>query len=176
MARGTHRQTAQACAVFVFTLGLFSVLCFRGVLAPGLRIFTAGLAHSAGAVLGSLGTPVRVDFKPGGGVFDAYALAGTRATLGIADDCNGAWAFAIFVSAVLAVPSTWRAKAWGLGCGLPALWALNMFRVVSLYYIAVFFPDLFLAAHLYVWQFLIIGAALLLLAVWVEYSVAPAHA
>ena len=166
----------QACAVFVFTLGLFSLFCLRGVLTPSLHAFTANLAHSAGAVLGCLGMPVAVQFTPGGGVFDAYALVGPRATLDIADDCNGAWAFAIFVSAVLAVPSPWRAKAWGLGCGLPALWGLNLLRVVSLYYIAVCCPSLFMAAHLYVWQFLIIGAALLLLAVWVEYGVTPAHA
>lgn len=172
MVPGLDQKTARACAVFLFALGLFGLLSFAGLILPGLHAFTAALAHSASAVLECVGLPATVTFQAGKNS-DTYALVGRRVMLHIADDCNGAWAFAIFVSAVLAVPSEWRAKAWGLGFGLPMLWALNMFRIVSLYSIAVFFPDLFIAAHLYVWQFLIIGAALLLLAAWVEYCVAP---
>jgi exosortase/archaeosortase family protein len=138
---------------------------------------TEGLAYSARAALQALGATTAVQFDPQPGPhLEGYALVGERMSLRIANDCNGGWAFAIFLAAALAVPSSWRAKAWAVGLGLPALWGVNVVRVVTLYYLAIYFPNLFEALHLYVWQFLIIGAGLLLLVMWAEVFVAAEHA
>jgi exosortase H (IPTLxxWG-CTERM-specific) len=88
--------------------------------------------------------------------------------MGIHNDCNGAWAHLVFLAAVLAFPAGWRAKLIGLAVGEALLFALNIFRVISLFLIGVYAPSLFRAAHVYVWQFLIIGCALLLFTVWVD--------
>jgi len=84
------------------------------------------------------------------------------------NDCNGAWAHLIFLAAVLAYPASWKEKLLGLTVGQSLLFLLNVVRVASLFVIGVYVPSVFRATHVYVWQFLIIGLALLLFVVWVD--------
>jgi exosortase H (IPTLxxWG-CTERM-specific) len=84
------------------------------------------------------------------------------------NECNGAWAHLIFFASILAYPATWREKLLGLAIGEPLLFFLNVFRVASLFLAGIYVPALFRAMHVYVWQFLIIGLALVLLFVWVD--------
>jgi exosortase/archaeosortase family protein len=161
------------CATFVSTLGLFGVAYYRDPATGWLLAMTRMRAEWAGAALNVLGHSTRVVFQPqAADHLEGYWLYGERASLGIAVDCNGVWAFVIFAAAVLAIPSSWRAKAWGLGLGVPLLWIVNLIRIVSLYYVAIHLPSVFEALHLYFWQFLIIGIAFVLLAAWAEYFAA----
>jgi len=89
----------------------------------------------------------------------------------IENDCNGAWAHLILLASVLAYPAPARAKLVGLLVMQPLLFALNIVRVVTLFLIGSYDVSLFRAAHVYVWQFLIIGFALALFLVWVERGV-----
>lgn len=176
MSRPT-RSTFGALAVFVLTIGLFSVAYYRDGATPWLLRLTAALAYSSSGVLNTLGLSTVVGLQPQMGArLPSYVVYDDRAAVDIAIDCNGTWAFAIFLAAVLAVPSTWRAKAWGIGLGIPALWVVNTVRVVSLYFVAIYVPSIFEELHLYVWQFLIIAAALALLMLWAERFVRPADA
>lgn len=84
------------------------------------------------------------------------------------NDCNGAWAHLIFLASILAYPASWKQKLLGLTIGEPLLLLLNIFRVASLFVVGVYLPSLFRPMHVYVWQFLIIGLALVLLFVWVD--------
>lgn len=88
--------------------------------------------------------------------------------LEVHNDCNGAWAHLVFLAAVLAFPAGWRAQLVGLVAGEAVLFALNIVRVMSLVLIMAHAPQFFHAAHVYVWQFLIIGLALLLFTIWVD--------
>ncbi len=84
------------------------------------------------------------------------------------NDCNGSWAHLILLASILAYPASWRERLVGIVVGQPVLFALNILRVVSLFFIGVFVPSLFRATHVFVWQFLIIGLALLILFIWVD--------
>ena len=86
----------------------------------------------------------------------------------IENECNGAWAHLILLASVLAYPASIRAKLVGLFVMQPLLFALNIVRIVTLYLIGLYDISLFRAAHVYVWQFLIIGCALALFLAWVE--------
>jgi len=94
----------------------------------------------------------------------------------IDDVCTGIFVIAIYLSAVLAYPSRPGEKLKGFLLGASAILILNMMRVVSLMYIGRYFPTLFEAAHLVVWQSLIIFSALLVWIYWTERFVgAPQH-
>ncbi len=86
----------------------------------------------------------------------------------IDDVCTGIFVVAIYLSAVLAYPSRPGEKLKGFLLGASAILILNMIRVVSLMYIGRYFPTLFEAAHLLVWQSLIIVSALLMWIYWTE--------
>lgn len=171
------RDTLGIVAIFLATMGLFSAAYYREEAPPWLLRMTAALAYSSSRALNIGGLSTQVTERPQEGArLPSYVVHGSGAAVDIAIDCNGAWAFAIFIAAVLALPSSWRAKGWGIGLGVPILWIINTLRVVSLYLVAIHIPNAFEMLHLYVWQFLIIGVALLLLMLWAEYFVRPADA
>lgn len=97
-------------------------------------------------------------------------LAATDRTFAvvIGNGCNGAWAHLILLASVLAYPASWKEKLLGLAFGQPLLLVLNLLRVVSLFLIGVYIPAAFRAAHVYIWQFLIIGFAMLIIFVWAD--------
>ena len=74
----------------------------------------------------------------------------------IIDECTGVSPFIIYLAAIVAYPSELRAKGVGLLMGAFGLFAVNLVRTVSLYYIGAAFPDLLDFAHLVMWQSLII--------------------
>ena len=49
--------------------------------------------------------------------------------------CNGVEAVLILVSAVLAFPAPWKHKLIGIVLGFVAIQALNLVRIISLYYL-----------------------------------------
>jgi exosortase/archaeosortase family protein len=169
------RGTLRALAIFLGTMALFAVLYYREAATPWHLRVTAALARSSSAALNVLGLTTTVSERPRMGArLPSYVVHDERVAVDIAIDCNGTWAFAIFLAAVLAVPSPWRAKTWAVGLGVPTLWVINTIRVVTLYYVALYVPAMFEPLHLYVWQFLIIAAALVLLMAWAELFLRPA--
>ncbi len=86
----------------------------------------------------------------------------------IITECTAVFPIMIFLAAVIAYPSGWRKKLWGIALGVPAILFVNLIRLVSLFYIGYWFPSVFETAHLLVWQSLIIFFAVLFWLVWVE--------
>ncbi len=89
----------------------------------------------------------------------------------IITECTAIFPLMIFLAAVIAYPSGWRKKLWGIVLGGPAIIFVNLIRLVTLFYIGHWFPSVFEAAHLLVWQSLIIFFAVLFWLVWVEFFV-----
>ena len=171
------RSALRELVLFIAVIAAFTTLYYRQAATPWHLRLTEDLARSASVTLNAFGLATVVEEQPQQGArLPSYAVHDGRVAVDVAIDCNGSWAFAIFVAAVVAVRSPWRAKLWGLALGVPALWAINVLRVVSLYGVATYAPSAFEAVHLYVWQFLIIGAALLLFVAWSQYFVPPADA
>ncbi len=131
--------------------------------------FTAGLArasawlvtlfdarvHAEGIILRSLENGFAVSIQPG---------------------CNGIEASIVLIAAILAFPSPWRHKLIGLGIGLVAIQALNLVRIISLFYLGQWDIEVFEWAHLYLWQALIMLDALVVFVIWVRYIPRPVTA
>ena len=86
----------------------------------------------------------------------------------VENECNGAWAHLILLSGMLAFPATLRRRIVGGFLAQGALFGINVIRVASLMAIGMYAPALLRPAHVYVWQFLIIGCALLLFWIWAD--------
>jgi len=83
--------------------------------------------------------------------------------------CNGVEAALILIAAMLAFPSPWKRKLAGIAGGLFAVQALNVVRVVSLFYLGQWSLTAFEWAHLYLWQALIMLDVLIVWLLWLQW-------
>jgi exosortase/archaeosortase len=60
------------------------------------------------------------------------ALQMRGGTMEIISECSAIYVAILFTAAVLAFPTTWRARGRGLAFGLPCIAVLNLLRLVSL--------------------------------------------
>lgn len=86
--------------------------------------------------------------------------------------CTGLFTTAIFLSAVLALPSSWKQKLSGALWGIMGILAFNWVRIVTLLLIGAYIPDALDFMHLVVWRSLLIFFALFLWLRWAD-SIAP---
>lgn len=83
--------------------------------------------------------------------------------------CNGVEACIVLIAAVVAFPSSWLTKIIGIVLGIIAIQAVNILRIISLFYLAQWDQSLFEFAHLYLWQALIMLDVLIVFLIWVGY-------
>jgi exosortase H (IPTLxxWG-CTERM-specific) len=81
---------------------------------------------------------------------------------------NGVEAAIILIAAMLAFPAPWKHRLVGILAGLAAVQALNVVRVISLFYIGQWNLRAFEWAHLYAWQALIMLDVLIVWLVWIR--------
>jgi exosortase H (IPTLxxWG-CTERM-specific) len=82
--------------------------------------------------------------------------------------CNGIEAAIVLIAAMLAFPARWRHRVIGVLAGLLAVQALNIVRVISLFYIGQWNMQAFEWAHLYLWQMLIMLDVLIVWLIWIR--------
>lgn len=110
-------------------------------------------------------------------VFDSDTIAhgnviqsvSTGFAISIERGCNGIEAIIILVSAVIAFPAPWKYRLLGIGSGFIAIQALNLVRIISLFYMGQWSRLWFDWFHLYLWQALIILDALVVFLIWLRY-------
>jgi len=90
--------------------------------------------------------------------------------------CDGIQSSAFFLFAVLASPlrTPFRARLLPIAAGVVLLLALNLVRLVTLFWTGVYFPGAFEVMHVEVWQAVFILLPLLLWLLWVRREVAAA--
>ncbi|HEY6985985.1 MAG TPA: exosortase H [Rhodanobacteraceae bacterium] len=111
------------------------------------------------------------------GLFDSHAIAygkilqstSNNFAISIERGCNGVEAVIILVSAMLAFPAPWKHRLIGIGLGFLAIQALNLVRIISLFYLGQWNRMWFDWFHLYLWQALIVLDALIAFLVWLRY-------
>jgi exosortase H (IPTLxxWG-CTERM-specific) len=111
------------------------------------------------------------------GMFDPHAIAYGKILQSTTSDfaisiergCNGVEAVIILVSAMLAFPAPWKHKLAGIGIGFVAIQALNLVRIISLFYLGQWSRLWFEWFHLYLWQALIVLDALVVFLIWLRY-------
>jgi exosortase H (IPTLxxWG-CTERM-specific) len=82
--------------------------------------------------------------------------------------CNGIEAAIVLIAAMLAFPAPWKHRAIGILAGLCAVQALNVVRVISLFYLGQWNMNAFEWAHLYLWQGLIMLDVLIVWLIWIR--------
>ena len=82
--------------------------------------------------------------------------------------CNGVEAVIILFAAIFSFPAPIKHKLIGFTIGFFAIQALNLVRIVSLFYLGQWNQVAFEWFHLYLWQALIIMDALVVWLVWLR--------
>jgi exosortase H (IPTLxxWG-CTERM-specific) len=153
---------ARFALVFVAALAaLFAAELTAPVQRMAVLPWTAGLASASA----SLVTLVDPQVVATGKVLQSTA---TGFGVSIEAGCNGVEAALILVAAMLAYPAPWRHRAIGMVAGLAAVQALNIVRVISLFYIGQWSPRAFEWSHLYLWQALIMLDVLVVFLIWIR--------
>ena len=104
-------------------------------------------------------------------VSNGNALQDMRTGTGISIEagCNAVEACIMLAAAILAYPAALRSKITGLLLGSLAIQALNLVRIISLFYLVQWSASAFEFAHLYLWQALIMLDVLLVWLVWLRW-------
>lgn len=153
-----HWDVIQFCLIFSASIALFATVLLRenNMVNSFLKVL---IAQTVGSILGL--------FNSGTHILGTTVQSGSSG-FQIITACTGVFTMAIFLSAVLAYPCRIRAKLIGIALGLPTIFLVNLVRVISLYYVSLYRPELFEKAHLLIWQSLIIFAAILVYILWLE--------
>jgi len=86
----------------------------------------------------------------------------------IIDECVGIFSSIVYVSGVIAYPSSLRSKSIGIAFGVPTLYVIDIFRLVILAVVGVSNPEMFDYVHVYLWQATFILFIIAVFYVWVS--------
>lgn len=94
----------------------------------------------------------------------------------VAPACSGAVPTSIYMAAVFAYPTSWRARWLGTALGIGVIQVVNVARVCALFLVGLYFKAFFHDTHVYVAQALVVCVAVALWLHWAtRYADAPAH-
>ena len=88
--------------------------------------------------------------------------------------CNGVEAAIVLIAAMIAFAAPWKHRLAGIATGLATVQAMNLLRIVSLFYLGQWSMPVFQFAHLYLWQALIMLDVLIVWLLWLRWLPAPA--
>lgn len=100
----------------------------------------------------------------------ANRLSSPRAALEIVRGCDGSGVLFLVCAAVLAFPTSWRARLAGVLFGAALVYALNLLRLAGLYFVAAYRPPWFLPLHTYFVPMLLIVAMALFYLAWLGWA------
>ena len=155
----------RAVVIFGVLMGAFYAFihsAFLGdeVFEPYLRL----IASISGGLVGFLGHPTSVvDTSVNSEEFSMRIVRG----------CDAIEPTAAFVAAVVASPVSLWAKIPGILIGTLALLVINLVRLVSLFFIGVYFPKVLDFMHFDFWQAAFIVLAICFWAIWVQWATRP---
>lgn len=141
---------------------LFGIEMLNPVQAAVVHPWT-GLLARASAVIAHLIDPTVIAYDR------ILQSAKTGFGVSIEAGCNGVEASIVLIAAVLAFPSSWRMKLWGIGLGFVAVQGVNLIRIVSLFFLGQWNYQVFEFAHLYMWQALIMLDVLVVWLLWIRW-------
>jgi len=130
--------------------------------------FTSAISHVSAWIMQAFDDQVRAQGKLIWDQASGFAVS-------IEAGCNGVEAGIVLVAAMLAFPASWRQRAIGIALGLLTVQALNLIRIISLFYLGQWNQTFFEWAHLYLWQALIMLDVLLVFLVWVRWISGQHH-
>lgn len=119
--------------------------------------FTASIARASARVLNTAGERVRVE---------GTLVSSDRFAVNIENGCNGLETTLLLAAAVIAFPAPWTHRLAGLAAGFAAIQAINLVRVVSLFWLGAHHPAWFTSAHTVIWQSAVVLFGVLVFLFW----------
>jgi exosortase H (IPTLxxWG-CTERM-specific) len=132
----------------VLLTALFTLEMLEPVQAHVVQPFTAYLADISAAII----IPFDDQITATGRVI---RHAGNNFAVSIEAGCNGIEAAIVLVAAVIAFPARWGQKLAAIAIGFLAIQAMNILRIISLFYLGMWNMTIFSWTHLYLWPVLI---------------------
>lgn len=157
--RRFDRRTLRSLAVVGASLGVALAVYFGYLGSPLVEMVAEWTARWTSSALNLLGSSTQVD----GTILSSDAFA-----VSIVAECTAVGPLVLFMGAVVAYPSPLRDKGLGLLLGIAVLTAVNLVRIMSLFWIGSAYPQHLSVAHLLVWQTAIILLAIGLWLLWIE--------
>jgi exosortase/archaeosortase family protein len=99
-------------------------------------------------------------------VADGVVVSSTQFSMAIRRGCDAVEATWLLCAAILAFPAPVKKKLWGTLAATVALQALNIVRLLTLYWIGVHWPSFFNSAHMELWPTIFIIVAIVLFLCW----------
>ena len=162
---GSKRPVFIFVGVFVLLMGAFYAITFLRVMntkvLPGLQVFNARVSTGIMNIFGENAQAIDTN------------ITSQRYSVNIKHGCDAIEPIALFVAAVLAFPAPWRTKLPGLLIGTLILTALNIVRIISLFYIGIHWNAAFDTMHIDVWQPAFIVFSLFFWVVWALWATKP---
>lgn len=150
-----------AILFIVILLGLFTIEVLQPVQDHVVLPFTAGIAKVSVFIIELFDSGVVSAGKVIRDVESGFAIS-------IEPGCNGVEALIILFAAIFAFPAPFKHKLVGFVIGFFAIQALNMVRIISLFYLGQWHMTWFEWFHLYLWSALIILDALVVWLIWLR--------
>lgn len=158
---------------------LFLIIAFFFVLtwSPILKVLDIGAGLAQLSAWMSYGVLQVLSFIGGFPLHRQGTIMGSGAfEVDVAPACSGAVPTSIYLAAVFAYPTSWRARGIGAVIGIGLIQLVNIVRVCALFLIGLFFREIFHDTHVYVAQALVVCVAVALWLYWAtRYADAPAH-
>ena len=152
------RPIFQFVGLFILLMVGFYLVTFLPAMNKGFLPHYMKLnARMSAAVLSLFGENARAD---------GTVVNSPRYSVDIRHGCDAIEPSVLFIAAVLAFPAKFLLKLPGLLAGTVVLSVINLFRIVTLFYTGIHFPNLFEFMHEDVWQSLFVLLALVLWVLW----------
>jgi exosortase family protein XrtM len=149
----------------VLFLSLLAVLNYIYYLLAGTPseefILTVITAHPAAFIINVLTPGEQL-------VVNGTLLTSKHVIFSVVSGCEGMGGILLIASAILALQLGWKAKLRGLLYGVSLLYALNVLRIVGLYYVMRHFSRVFDFAHFFLGQTIIIMVGCVFFALWIS--------
>lgn len=160
-----RRPVLRFVSLVIVTMGLFYALMATPLF--GDKLFNAYLklnARATAVILTTFGRPATAS-----GVY----VSTSEYSLEIRRGCDAVEPMALFVAGIIALQAPLRVKLIGLAAGLCTMVIMNMVRIVSLYYVGVYWNRAFETMHVNVWQPAFIVLTVGLWTAWALWATRP---
>lgn len=156
------RPVLRAVLVFALLMGLFYGVIHNPYVGDRhLKPYLGFIAWGTGGILRILGQEANAH---------GTSVMSPDFSVEIVSGCDAIEPMAAFAAAVLASPGSLWLKVFGILVGTGALFLINFVRIVSLFFVGVYYPRALDVMHMDVWQGAFIVLAICAWAVWVQWA------
>ncbi|GAB5466930.1 MAG: hypothetical protein Kapaf2KO_23660 [Candidatus Kapaibacteriales bacterium] len=97
-------------------------------------------------------------------------INGSGRSMALSYGCDGTDQFIVFIAALVAFPAEWKKKAVGLAIGIGLLYAINIIRIVGLFYIFGRSVESFDLFHETILPLVFIALSLVMWYMWIKWK------